>query len=76
MNLAGVGFGAGKQSRFETWLCRQLESCAYNALDVRGAIVAAVEDLALDRGEVVRLLVRSTRRGGDFKSDGELITFR
>jgi len=71
-----VGFGTVKESLFEMWLSRQLETCAFNALELELVISSARGDLALDLDEVMRLLIRVTRSGGAFKSDGELITFR
>jgi len=71
-----VGFGTVKESLFEMWLSAQLETCAFGALPLAQVISGGVGGLELDQGEVLRLLVRVTRRGGRFKSDGEIITLR
>lgn len=75
-SLGVAGFGRARVSRFETWLSARLESSAFNALELERVITAAVEDLDLDRSEVLRLLVRVTREKARFKSDGKLITWR
>lgn len=58
------------------WLSRLLENSAFNALELGAVIQGASADLVLDAVEVLRLMVKVTRRTARFKSDGELITFR
>ena len=74
--LGAVGFGRAKEFHFETWLSRQLESCAFGSFEVREAVRSAGADLVLEDEEVLRLLIRATRSRGKFKSDGEIITLR
>src|SRR3990172_8530519 len=69
-----VGFGKVKESIFETWLSQRLEKAAFNALELVQVVRDAVEDLELGLEEVIGLLIRLTRVGAKFKSDGELIT--
>jgi hypothetical protein len=57
------------------WLSHRLESCAFNALGLVEVVRSASVDLELDAEEVIRLLVRLTRAGSTFKSDGDLVTF-
>jgi hypothetical protein len=71
-----VGFGTVVESLFEMWLCQQLESCDFNAQTLVQVARDAAEELDLERGEILRLLVKATRRGGKFRSDGVIITKR
>lgn len=75
-NSGAAGFGAARESLFEMWLSRLLENSAFNALELGAVIQGASADLVLDAVEVLRLMVKVTRRTARFKSDGELITFR
>ena len=75
-NLGAVGFGMGKRLLFEMWLSARLEICDFSALELESVIKDASAELVIGREEVVALLLRVTRRGGGFKSDGEIITFR
>jgi hypothetical protein len=65
-----------KVSLFETWLLARLETSDFNALELSRVVSEAKDALGLDLAEVLRLLVRVTRRGGRLKSDGHLITWR
>lgn len=71
-----VGFGTAKRSLFEMWLSARLESCAFGGMLLVEVVRDGAEDLGLEPGEVVRLLLGATRRGGRFKADGGLITLR
>ena len=75
-NLTAVGFGMVVESLFEMWLSDQLETCAFNALELSTVADESAAQLQLDAEQVTRLLIRLTRRSASFKSDGEIITFR
>jgi len=75
-NSGVFGFGMVRVSLFETWLSARLESCAFNALSLSSVVSESVGELHLDLDEIKRLLIKATRQGGVFQSDGEIITFR
>jgi hypothetical protein len=75
-NSGAAGFGGVKRSLFETWLSAQLEICDFGALPLALVEKSAAQELALDLDEVIRLLIATTRSGGRFRSDGEIITIR
>lgn len=70
-----VGFGAVRGQLFEMWLTNALQDADFNALSLKGVVESAVENLGLGMDEVIGLLIRCTRAGGRFRSDGEVITF-
>jgi hypothetical protein len=53
-----------------------LETCAFGGLLVGEVVESAGEDLRLEPGEVIRLLLQATRWGGRFAADGGLVTRR
>lgn len=70
------GFIGVSESRFEAWLMDILQGEAFSALEVRMVVERAVDDLELERGDAVRLLLRVTRIGGLYKSVDGLVSFR
>lgn len=64
------------ESAFALWLEREIESAAFGALTVEEVKRGAVERLELEESEVIRYLVRATREGGRFRSDGDIVTMR
>jgi len=75
-SLAVVGFGMVKESLFEMWLSARLETSDFFALELWRVLEASENELGLERDEGIGLLIRLTRSGAAFKSDGGLITFR
>jgi hypothetical protein len=71
-----VGFGTVRKSLFEMWLSQRLESCDFGALTLASVEKDACAELGLDLDEVKGLLLRSTREGGKFRSDGVIISRR
>lgn len=75
-NSAGVGYGKGALSLFEMWLSLRLESCAFNCESVAEVLGAAVDEIALEKWDAVQLLLKVTRPGERFKSEGGVVSFR
>lgn len=75
-NWTNVGFGAAKVLHFEMWLSVRLEICAFNCEGIDELLENAAAELGLEKWDALRLLLRVTRAGARFKSDGELISFR
>jgi hypothetical protein len=75
-NSAGVGYGRGALSLFEMWLSLRLESCAFNCESVAALLDAAGEEIALEKWDAVQLLLKVTRPGERFKSEGGFVSFR
>lgn len=71
-----AGFGAVKELLFGRWLSHQLETAAFNALEIERVVASAGADLDIERDEAIRLLIRLTRAGGTFKANDGLITWR
>jgi hypothetical protein len=69
-------FGNGKQLHIARWLSLQLEDADFGALEINRVVELGVDQLALDRENMLRILITLTRWQSDFKSDGQLITFR
>ena len=63
-------------SLFEMWLSARLEICAFNCEGVAVLLNAAVEEIALEKWEAVQLLLKVTRPGERFKSEGGFVSFR
>ena len=75
-SLDGAGYGKADASRFEMWLSLRLENCAFQCESVGAVLVAAGVELKLERWEAVALLLRVTRMGARFQSDGGIVSFR
>lgn len=73
--LTGWRVMAG-ESVFRLWLARELEVADFGALTLREVRDGAQRDLDLDRVTVDVYLVRACSSGGEFKSDGVIVTFR
>lgn len=71
---AAVGFGMAKESHFVTWLTHALLTEAFGAIEVPLVVENAQRDLGLEREAVLRMLAKRTAAGGEFRSDGHLIT--
>jgi len=71
-----VGYGMAKESHFVTWLTRELQTAAFGALEVYQVVENAQRDLGLERELVLRMLAKRTAAGGEFRSDGHLVTLR
>lgn len=63
-------------SRFERWLSSELRHSAFGALTIPEVVGRAKGNLGLDESEIKSLLLKSTRRGADFRSKNGLVTLR
>jgi len=75
-SLVVGGWNAARELRFATWLGSILETAAFEALTVVQILDRASAELELDTEHARRILIRLTRSGGRFKSDGELVTLQ
>jgi hypothetical protein len=54
----------------------RLEAADYGALEVKNVIDEAGADLRVSDDEVKRQLLKHTRVDAEFRSDGDIVTFR
>lgn len=73
---AAAGWKEGVESLFSTWLRSQLIGADFEALSLAEVFAAASAELELDRERVLMILVKRTRSGSEFVSDGEIVTLR
>lgn len=66
-------FGAS-EFQFGKWLENEIERAEFGGMGLGFVLDNATKELGLDRETVVRLLIRATRAGGRFRSDGQIVT--
>jgi len=64
------------ESEFVLWLRRNLEVAEFGALTLGEVKSGARLELELDDDHLLRYLLRHTSPGAEFRSDGDVITFR
>ncbi len=74
--LAAVSFFGVGESAFGRWLETRIDAEPFQALGFESVISRAGEELGLDREKATGYLLRATRTGGRFHSDGEIVTRR